>query len=153
MTDEKQIEEMAKCMCSSYESEKGCKTCPTNWCYADECATMAFCNGYRKLPEGAVVLSREEYERIIKENEKLQNYNDKLSQGIYYGNGEQFCSKLIQSRKETAREIFDKIKEKIAYLKRRYHEDCVDGLGDEEYNGLSEKDLDEIAKQYGVEVE
>lgn len=57
--DNKQIEEMAKCMCSSYESEKGCKTCPTIWCYAQECATRAFCNGYRKIPEGSIVVDKE----------------------------------------------------------------------------------------------
>ena len=62
--DEKQIQEMAKCMCSSYESGKGCKTCPTNWCYADECATMAYCNNYRKVDKDNIVISKKEYERF-----------------------------------------------------------------------------------------
>lgn len=50
--DEK-IEEMAKCICPSYERKMDCETCPTEWCYAKECATMAFCNGYRKESDTA----------------------------------------------------------------------------------------------------
>lgn len=113
MTDKKQIEEMAKCMCSSYESNKGCNTCPTNWCYADECATMAFCNGYRKIPENAVVLSKEMYE--LYEHHK-NNYEVGKRDGS----------------KERTREI-------LKYLMQ--------------FEGYADVAGEELAKQYGVEVE
>ena len=67
MKDKEMIEEMAKCMCSSYESQKGCKTCPTNWCYADECATMAYYNNYRKIDKDSVVLSKPEKQKLLHE--------------------------------------------------------------------------------------
>jgi hypothetical protein len=71
--------------------------------------------GYRKIPED--------------ENEKLKNCNDKLSQGIYYGNWEQFRNRLEQARKETEREILSAM---IKWAYKRYAE---------------------IAERYGVEVE
>ena len=62
---EKQIEEMIhdlKIAMCSYES---CEECPTSWCYAEECATMAICKGYRKIDKDSVVLSREEYNELL----------------------------------------------------------------------------------------
>ena len=97
--EHEQIEEMARCMCSSYETEKGCKTCPTNWCYADECATMAFCNGYRKIPEGAVILTREEYK------EQLEPFRQRII--TLTKEVTRLTQELIDKRKETAREIAD----------------------------------------------
>ena len=52
MSKEKQIDEMAKVICNSYAEKKYCETCPTPWCYAEECATLLFCAGYRKQIEG-----------------------------------------------------------------------------------------------------
>ena len=123
MTDEKMIKEMAKCMCSSYESGKGCNTCPTNWCYADECATMAFCNGYRKLPKNSVVIPEKITEETSPEDIiKIAKYNEKI-------------------RKETAREIRNKFRELLS----QYCEKMT--------RGFAFKILDETIKQCGVEVE
>lgn len=54
--------------------------------------------------------------------------------------------------KETAIELSEKVKTKIKELKQRYHEDCINGLGDEEYNGLTENNVDEILKEMGVDI-
>ena len=52
MDEKKQIEEMAKVICKSYEQKKDCETCPTEWCYAEEYATALFCNNYLKQSRG-----------------------------------------------------------------------------------------------------
>lgn len=139
MTDKEMIEEMASCMCSSYKSEKGCKTCPTNWCYAEECATMAFCNNYRKIPEGSVVLSKEEYGEyvelrnsevgeLVKENRELgKQCLDWMK--LYHKQ----LTKTEQTRKETAKEIL----QELYCFPHEYHE----------------KKILELAKQYEIEVE
>ena len=98
--NEKQIQEMAKCMCSSYESKKGCKTCPTNWCYADECATMAYCNDYRKVDKDSVVLSKEEYQRNLNNSFNFGREENKK----YYDN-----YVIPQKTKETANNILNEI--------------------------------------------
>lgn len=138
MTDEKQIEEMARVICNRYsEVTERCRidNCDCNYaCHYYDKAKKLYEQGFCKIPEGSVVLTREEAERF-----RGQTVNIKKVKA--------------QARKEAVREFIEKIKEEIAYLKRRYHEDCVDGIGDEEYNGLSEKELDELAKQFGIEVE
>lgn len=53
--------------------------------------------------------------------------------------------------KETAIELSEKVKTKIKELKQMYHEDCINGLGDEKYNGITESDIDEILKEMGVD--
>ena len=52
-----------------------------------------------------------------------------------------------QTRKETASEFAGKVKNKIKELKKIYHEDCINGIGDEEYNGITESDIDELLKE------
>lgn len=47
----KQIEEMAKVICKSYAEKRDCETFPTAWCYAEEYATLLYCEGYRKQSE------------------------------------------------------------------------------------------------------
>lgn len=129
MNDKEMIEEMAKSMCSSYESGKGCKTCPTNWCYADECATMAYYNGYRKIPENAVVLTREEIEHPTRVDaiEFFINHNAKV-------------------RKETAREILNEILLIKGADGWQENEQLVEFV-----NKLANK-IEELAKEYGVEI-
>ena len=97
---EKQIEEMAKIMCGN-----DCEECAkesaefykqtleearNNKCLLKNCAKTLYEQGYRKLPEDSVVLSREEYIDLSR------NYV-----------GEQ----VAQARKETAEKIYTKIKD------------------------------------------
>lgn len=57
----------------------------------------------------------------------------------------------IDARKETAIKFAQKVKTKIKELRRKYHEDYINGLGDEEYNGITESDIDELLKEMGVD--
>ena len=126
--DEKQIEEMAKVMCSSYESGKGCKTCPTNWCYADECATMAYYNDYRKILKDEVVLNKYEYEQICQE--LLAAAEDK----------QLAC-------KETAEKFANAVKDRIKFIKTYLHAEGA------EYVGIEGYEIDDILiGGFGVEI-
>ena len=82
------IEEMAKDICVEcpYPTCVPCKACDS-WGYAENAINA----GYRKIPEGAVVITREEYE--------------KLCDLAYFGNGEETI------RKETAEKVAEKLKE------------------------------------------
>ena len=153
MTDKEMIEEMAKDMC------EGCdfptcvpnKTC-ISWIYAKNAVEQ----GYRKIPEGAVVLTREEYERfqrientfkrfsmISPTEAELENKALKETIGIvlaqkrniwqsYNKLKEEFDKMDKQARKETAKEILA----------------MFDGR-----NYITEKLKKDIAKKCGVEVE
>ena len=74
--------------------------------------------GYRKIPEGAVVLTREE-------NEKWLDFLE---------------LNIKKARKETAREFVKALKKKL--YTNNYCQEIV-----------TEEHIDEIAKQFGVEVE
>ena len=125
---EKQIKEMAKTM-------TGCnKTCDE--CYSEyeklfgkqkdaQCiciteATTLYNAGYRKLPEDSVVLTREEYNEFLRQGAMIDFLKD--------------C--IQQARKETAREILNK----IYHLSKGYYID-----DEEEYIEMIKK----LAKQYG----
>jgi hypothetical protein len=124
LTNQNEVEEMASVMCSSYKSKKGCKTCPTNWCYADECATMAYCNGYRNCKD-KVVLERKEYE-VLKIKEKEKHWFETCTS--VWENAK------IDGSKETAQKFYN--------------------LSEEWGGGVTfYKKARALAKQYGVEVE
>ena len=48
----KRIDEMSEVICKSYAEKRDCETCPTEWCYAAEYATLLYHAGYRKQSEG-----------------------------------------------------------------------------------------------------
>ena len=105
---EKQIEEMAKVIIQTSCNGKECENC--SWIRSVEeateccvCLKALYCAGYRKIPEGAVVLSREEYEKL-KTIEK--NYED-MAKGYYPI--AQICDELKrQASKETAEKILER---------------------------------------------
>lgn len=119
--------------------------------------------GWTKLPEDSVVFTKEEYtdylilqknyEFILETAKELQEENEKLKLKIdclretitWYDND------IKKIRKKASIELSERVKTKIKELKQRYHEDCVNGLGDEEYNGLTENNVDELLKEMGVE--
>ena len=134
----------------------------------DECGNVAYCPSGRftVIPEGAVVLSREEYD-------KLKQYAYKVQSGVCFTQKEWFdyCNEdsknrtslrieaKQQARKETAREILD-------YLNTRQECDehifqtCASRLVSEDYKQARKDDkktwrewINEIAKQFCVEVE
>lgn len=86
MDKQKEIEEMAHNLCLK---ELYCEDCERDGvCLAYSTATIIYNAGYRKIPEGAVVLTREEYGAI-----SLERATDMLA------------SIQAQARKETAKEI------------------------------------------------
>lgn len=121
----KEIEEIAQCkntfgfICADCEFKNACD----RYILAAE----LYEQGYRKIPENAVVLTKEEYKQI---------YNDERAS--YYRAESLFIEndflhrKLVQSRKETAREIFELLKSKLF------------DLG----NVVTEIDLEDILKEY-----
>ena len=110
--------------------------------------------GYRKIPEGSVVLSKEElyyngYRKVckpaIKNGEVVGFVN-----GADYVPKNLFLFAISQARKETAEEFAEKLENGIDNLDIILHED-----NDEQYVSINQllKYMDEIAKQFGVEVE
>lgn len=109
MIDKQQIEEMAKVLCGI---TRACKDCKLNGnCLAYNSAEALYNTNYRKVPENAVVLTREEYEEL--KNESAAIAKDYQEMGQFYDEKCEELEKLIQekhkwteqARKETAKEI------------------------------------------------
>ena len=126
MEKDKMIKEMAK-LCCWFENGKCTANpgiddvCDMSCEYGQACEKLAS-EGYRKIPEGSVVLSKEEFD---------EDYVTKQDRDYWKNKTEILGNKLKQVRKETAKEILQIIKEEYDYI------------GDLERI---------IAKQYGVEV-
>ena len=81
--------------------------------------------------------------RLINEQEAniemLKMYNDKLSQGIYYGNGEHLCDRLNKAKKQAVREFAEKLKQKYAQSCSEYYPELI---------MLTSEQLEELLKEY-----
>lgn len=160
MTDKERIEEMAKVLHDrivdkTWRAEK----------VAKELYKIA-------VPDGSVVLSKEEYEKLTqfekkchamaKEQEEScrEGYLDGYERGLselkeqrenyVKKNLKLFARAYNQARKETAREFAEKLENGINNLDIILHED-----NDEQYVSINQllELIDEGAKQFGVEVE
>lgn len=80
-------------------------------------------------------LLNENIERV-KEVSKLKTYNNKLSQGIYFGNGKQFSVAIEEEREKGIREF--------AELLQKYAQACRE-CG---YDGIGEKDIEDKLKEF-----
>ena len=136
MEREKMIEEMREIaeVLSAGWCRKG--KCTGNKCVVDDCDIMAQAReiyeaGYRKIPDGAVVLTREEYN-------KLHSYiSEERAREIF----DEETKKLKDAiRKETAKEIFGDI------FSDKY------SIGGGLYE-LTQKDKKILYKEFNVEVE
>ncbi len=85
--------------------------------------------GYRKIPENAVVLTREQMCEIVSNHNQINK------------------DMVKQARNETAREFAKRVKERIRFLKTLFH-----ATGEGEYNGIEPNEINELAKQFGVEI-
>ena len=119
MTKKQQIEEIAKAICFNK-----CKFCEN--CYFLKLAEIVYNTGYRKIDEGSVVLTKEEYETL--KNEGAEIAKDYQEMARFY---DEKCEELDQARQETAREILDKL--------------------DKESNGQTQAITNLLRKRYGVE--
>ena len=123
MDREKEIEEMRKI---ANDCDDHCGSPCTEYCI--ECIIKKFYdNGYRKIPDGAVVIHKDGKDRTEDELKWLVEHNAEV-------------------RKETAREIFEYI-EKYSIKWDQYDEN-------EYYEDLDVYDFKKFLKEkYGVEVE
>ena len=143
MDKEKQIEEIAKVLnecCNRYDEQgrhlgNKCSNCEY-WCdtnhiccsYNIKEAETLYEQGYRKINENEVVISKEELERL--KQEQTKSYTAIINSS-FLDRIEQLENRLIKARKETAREILQIIKQEYDYI----------------------GDLERIiAKKYGVEI-
>lgn len=153
MTEQEQIEEMAKIIDEMYN---------VYTTTADDIAEGLYNAGYRKIQDGTVVLSREEYDKLglfeetvkeyksdngqlvlVKEQKKLQKYSTDIADFI---------------RKETAKEIFQKVVN-ICRKEEDFQDGTVNTQLEPLYFGIMNGcafirgEVKELAEQYGVEVE
>lgn len=100
----KQVEEMAK---DIYES----KSCDTS--FEENCKLLAYdlvALGYQKVDTNRVVLSREEYNRLLacEHNLNVGRESYRRMEERAYKTIEELNQELAQERKETAREILER---------------------------------------------
>ena len=101
---------------------------PIDW---DKTARLNYENKIRKIPDGAVVISKEEYDDL-KHRPSTRKWVETCR------------GRIEQARKEMAVEIFNKIKDKVL------SEHTDDGY---DYEAVDMWDIEDIFKEYGVEVE
>lgn len=120
MTDKEMIEEMAEII---YENRPN----KDIWIEdATEIAKVLLSAGYRKVPEGSVVLTKEEHMQMIKDCIE----SNKITSQTYYERGS----------KETAKEILEKL------VGHTFEDDGWTWT-------VSKEDIQWLANKYGVEVE
>ena len=152
MTKQKQIEEMVKIIDEMYN---------VYTTTAEDIAEGLYNAGYRKIQDGAVVLTNEEYNKLglfeetvqeyksdngqlvlVKEQKKLQKYSTDIADFI---------------RKETAKEIFQKVVN-ICRKEEDFQDGTVNTQLEPLYFGIMNgcafirNEVKELAEQYGVEV-
>ena len=115
------------------EVKKALALCLNGCCYGCPYDDLIRCR--EKLSEDVLQLI-DEQETVI---ERLKAYNDKLSQDIYYGNGEHLCNSLNQAKKQAVKEFAEKLKQKYAQSCSEYYPDLI---------ALTSEQLDELLKEY-----
>lgn len=158
MTDEKMIEEMAQCMANCeitcdecFEQVESVMTMKIkqreNHCQAYKFAKTLFSAGYRNCKD-KVVLTKEEYEMLLGAQIQLErkHIDLKVHNDICMYENETLKQELVIARKETAREVIAKIIwYAVKHIKGRNKDEC--------FIEISFEKIDEIAKEYGVEIE
>ena len=138
MRKQEQIEKIAKVMYGYICGDDKCKTCISNsQCISYRDAKDLYDAGYRRISENAVVLTKKEYERL--KNDRKIRVVTKHEEDDYEVciPASDYDEMLKQERKETAKEFAEKLKSKLYDL---------EGI-------VQEDDIDELLKEYGVEVE
>ena len=155
MTKQKQIEEMARAMCNRSIYEDTC-VIDKNPCYYSNCswktqAEALYNAGYRKVPDGAVIIPAEERDGEMKayneERAELEREIEKLKIQLAQANaGIVNCSgcKLVEIN--AVRAFAEKLKE-ICVSKRKF----IDIDDEEEYyfdGAVTITEIDELLKEY-----
>ena len=194
MTKQEQIEEIAVIGCvrnpQAHTAEE-CAKCDfkQGQCNAYRHAEKLYNAGYRKIQDGTVVLSREEYEMLkslydtqkgaimtssigdlpltveglrkaVDEITRLNRVETELQElnAKYYNEAKDLRRELKQTRKETAKEIFQKVVN-ICRKEEDFQDGTVNTQLEPLYFGIMNGcafirgEVKELAEQYGVEVE
>jgi radical SAM superfamily enzyme YgiQ (UPF0313 family) len=109
MDKQQQIEEMVQSVCDCYLPALGVccldnKPCDRR-CSFGSSALLFYNAGYRKIPEGSVVLSKEEYEQLCK---GVKGYTAMFIAGDL-DQIHDLENRFKEARKETAKEVLEKI--------------------------------------------
>lgn len=129
--------------CNALCNTRSCHNCDLyGWkmdCHNVYIAKGLYEQGYRKLSEDSVVLSREEYDNLKLEIQKAHHKGVRVGFDLtkYKENS------IEQARKETAREILHKIYEQLS----KY-----EAVNEIDYDCWVDDVLYEIVKQYGVDL-
>lgn len=136
MDKQKQIEEIARTTCNyNAENFESCVECTKGWLLSCDRLVQAeklYKAGYRKIPENAVVLTREEFESLGLVVETVQEYESQNGQPVLVKerkvvkklqtdftellNQEIRELQLAQTRKETAEKFAERLKLKLKEL-------------------------------------
>lgn len=162
MDKQKQIEEMAKETCWQqiypcgddrpfcFLTHEVCKCCKDNQCDHYEVCERIYNAGYRKIPENAVVLTKEEYEKITYENEVYLMEARKVCQMEVETRHEleklkrDFDYNLVQERKQIRKETAEKFAKRLKEEAWAFSTDENGNIWD--YN-IMKSSIDEIAKE------
>ena len=142
-----EIEEMARTTCNyNAKNFESCVECIKGGLLSCDRLVQAeklYNAGYRKIPENAVVLTREEYE-------KLKLFEERVRSGVCFTQKEWFdyCQKdsnertslLIKAKKDTRKETAEKFAEKVKKIKIR-----IDLIGKPYEKKYTQADLKEVA--------
>ena len=150
MDKQKQIEEMAKVL----STVKRCDALALSECIKKKCeyphyegvtciaehqAETLFNAGYRTIPEGAVVLTREEYESVKDSVDLLREY-ESVSNSLIKSN--ELCRKLVEDKKELKWQLKQTRKETAEKFAERLKAESDDGV-----IHLTLYEIDEICKE------
>jgi hypothetical protein len=111
MNKKEMIEEMKK-LCCWFENRKCTANpgiddiCDMSCEYGQACEKL-MSEGYRKIPKGSVVLSKEEFDK---------DYVTKQDRDYWKNKTEILGNRLKEARKETAKEIIKMIEERYGYI-------------------------------------
>jgi hypothetical protein len=103
--------------------------------------------GYRKIPENAVVLTREEYDSVKDSVDLLREY-ESVSNSLIKSN--ELCRKLVEDKKELKRQLKQAGKEtaeKFAVMLKGSLDISVEGYSTSEVINEIEDKIDEICKE------
>jgi hypothetical protein len=149
-TTNEMVEEMAKGMCEHcIENEEfTCSIAPQPCVFAKTFAENLYNAGYRKIPEDAVVLTREEAEQVcgtVKAHGELLKYLQEAKSVFEEEMKEaqkEFVKRLEEDEKEIRKETAEKFAERVS--KAFIGLNCIDI---DEWNWCQRK-IDEICKEF-----
>lgn len=144
MDKQKQIEEMARIICKNGANDGDCDKCGFHKkCYKFKDAGSLYNAGYRKINEGAVVLTREDMSKYAKDCIAGQETGLDIINALI-ARAERYKEQAKKVRKETAEKFAERLKEKLKGCSPFAYFDLEDLEFD---GGTIQECIDEICKE------